>query len=128
MKINESRLIEIIKEEMAAIEDKQHDQHIDEEGGMARSQLFKIAKYAIMLHDALDDNTQLESWVQSKITIASEYVSKVTHYLEYEMNWELQEPEFEMEYPEEHDTEDEDSGETTDIYDINDEDSYLMET
>ncbi len=141
MKINESKLIQIIKEEMAAIEEKHHDHHVDEEGGMAKSQLYKLAKYAIMLHDALDEDTQLESWVQSKITIASEYMSKVTHYLEYEMNLDLQDPELDMEYDDDseehehgpgcgHDVEPMmavDGAEVVDIYDIDEEDAYLME-
>ena len=83
MKINESRLKQIIAEEMAAIEDKQYFDHVDKEGSMAKRQLYKMAKYAIELHDALEEDTQLEAWVQSKITIASEYMSKVKHYLEH---------------------------------------------
>ena len=55
-----------------------------------------MAKYAIMLHDALEDDTQLEAWVQSKITIASEYISKVKHYLEYEMELRMEDPELDM--------------------------------
>ena len=47
----------------------------------------------MMLHDALEDDTQLEVWVQSKITIAAEYMSKVKHYLEYEMNMDMIDPE-----------------------------------
>ena len=73
MKINENKLKQIINEEMMMLDDKSHMDHIDEEGGMAKSQLYKVAKYAMMLHDALDDEDQLEAWVQSKITIASEY-------------------------------------------------------
>ena len=84
MKINETKLKKIIQEEMDMIEQPYFD-HVDSEGGMAKSQLYKMAKYAMMLHDALEDNTQLEAWVQSKITIATEYMSKVKHYLEYEM-------------------------------------------
>tara|TARA_B100002019_G_scaffold287750_1_gene300248 strand:- start:8325 stop:8642 length:318 start_codon:yes stop_codon:yes gene_type:complete len=97
MKINENRLKQIINEEMMMIADKNHMDHVDEEGGMAKSQLYNLAKYAIMLHDALDDEDQLEAWVQSKITIASEYIGKVKHYLEYEMGLELNEPGFEIE-------------------------------
>ena len=85
MKINESKLKQIINEEMMMLDDKYHDHEIDEEGGMAKSQLYSIAKYAIMLHDALEDEDQLESWVQSKITKAVDYISTVKHYLEYEM-------------------------------------------
>jgi len=92
MKINESKLKKIIQEEMDMIDQPYFD-HVDSEGGMAKSQLYKMAKYAMMLHDALEDDTQLEAWVQSKITIAAEYVSKVKHYLEYEMNMDMIDPE-----------------------------------
>ena len=101
MKLNENKLKQIINEEMMMLDDKHHMDYVDEEGGMAKSQLYNLAKYAIMLHDALEDDTQLESWVQSKITIASEYMSKVKHYLEYEMGLEMHEPDLEMEYPDE---------------------------
>jgi len=92
MKINETKLKKIILEEMDMIDQPYFD-HVDSEGGMAKSQLYKMAKYAMMLHDALEDDTQLEAWVQSKITMASEYISKVKHYLEYEMNLDMIDPE-----------------------------------
>ena len=101
MKLNENKLKQIINEEMMMLDDKKHMDHVDEEGGMAKSQLYKIAKYAMMLHDSLDDEDQLEAWVQSKITIASEYLGKVKHYLEYEMGLEMHEPELEIEDSEE---------------------------
>lgn len=85
MKINESRLKEIIAEEMAALEDKHHMEHIDEEGAMAKRQLEHLAEYALELASMMDDNTQLEGWVQSKITLANDYISKVKHYLEDEL-------------------------------------------
>ena len=93
MKINESKVKQIINEEMMMLDDKHHMDHVDEEGGMAKSQLYNLAKYAIMLHDALEDETQLEAWVQSKITIATEYMGKVKHYLEYEMGLDMIDPE-----------------------------------
>tara|TARA_R100000458_G_C8148217_1_gene156851 strand:+ start:43 stop:465 length:423 start_codon:yes stop_codon:yes gene_type:complete len=140
MKINESKVKQIINEEMMMLDDKQHIDHVDEEGGMAKSQLFKMAKYAIMLHDALEDDTQLEAWVQSKITIAAEYMGKVKHYLEYEMGLNLEEPELEMEYPEE----DSPCGEKIEpqgqpaeptmvvdgeeVYEVDDDDASLMES
>ena len=96
MKINESKIKQIINEEMMMLDDKHHMDHVDEEGKMVKSQLYSMAKYAIMLHDALEDNTQLEAWVQSKITIASEYMSKVKHYLEYEMELRMEDPELDM--------------------------------
>jgi hypothetical protein len=83
MKITEARLKQIIKEEMEL-----HQQHLeqpDEEGNMARQQLEHIAAYASELAGLLDDNTQLEGWVQSKITLAQDYISKVKHHLEDEL-------------------------------------------
>ena len=89
MKINESRLKEIISEEMAALEDKKYFDYHDDEGGMAKSQLYRIAKYAMELHDALEENTELEAWVQSKITKAADYMGTVKHHLEYEMGMQM---------------------------------------
>lgn len=139
MKINESKVKQIINEEMMMLDDKHHMDHVDEEGGMAKSQLYNLAKYAIMLHDALEDETQLEAWVQSKITIATEYMGKVKHYLEYEMGLQMQEPDMDIDYPEEDSpcgAEIEPQGQPAEpmmamdgeeAYEIDDEDAYLME-
>jgi hypothetical protein len=56
----------------------------DYEGGMAKSQMLKMKKYAMALCDMVDDETQLEAWVQAKITKASDYMSAVFHYLDYQ--------------------------------------------
>ena len=56
----------------------------DEDGWMAKSQLYKLAKYAISLHSMISDTDNLEPWIQAKITRASEDMSSVKHYLEYE--------------------------------------------
>ncbi len=93
MKIDKKRLIEIINEEI----DQMHQGHMhqqtsqlhDKEGKMARNQLEDIAKYAMELHQMLEpygDELQLEGWVQKKITLAQDYISKVKHYLEHELN------------------------------------------
>lgn len=95
MKINESKIKKIIQEEMDMMQQPYFDD-VDEEGGMAKSQLYKIAKYAMMLHDSLQDTDQLESWVQSKITIASEYMGKVKHYLEHEMGLDMRDPDLDI--------------------------------
>ena len=136
MKLNENKLKQIINEEMMMLDDKKHLDHVDEEGGMAKSQLYKMAKYAMMLHDALEDETQLEAWVQSKITIASEYLGKVKHYLEYEMSLDMEDPE---DCEDSMDSEEEIQDSLPDAepmmvmhgeeaYEIDDEDAHLMET
>ena len=104
MKISKKRVLEIIKEECGDMgmmdygphHDKYFD-HIDDEGGMAKRQLYKAAKYAMMLHDSLEDADQLEGWVQSKITKAADYLGTVAHYLEYEMGMYMNDPEIDSE-------------------------------
>ena len=60
------------------------DEH-SREGSMARSNLFKAAKYADELMSMFSDETDLPEWVESKITRASDYLSMVKHYLEGEI-------------------------------------------
>jgi len=98
MKITKTRLIRIIKEEFALVKAQDTPQnnpimgqnepyfdYPDEEGSMAKRQLQRLNEYSAELMSMLDDNEQLESWVQSKITKASDYIATVKHYLEYEM-------------------------------------------
>ena len=62
----------------------------DHEVQMARADLYKIAKYAIKLHDMLKNVSEaqgLEGWVQAKITKASDYIGSVYHNLDYEMKF-----------------------------------------
>lgn len=55
----------------------------DDDGWMAKNQLYKTAKYAIGLHQMINDADDLEPWIQAKITRASDDLSAVKHYLEY---------------------------------------------
>jgi hypothetical protein len=62
----------------------------DHEVQMARAELYKIAKYAIKLHEMLKNVSEeqgLEGWVQAKITKASDYIGSVYHNLDYEMKF-----------------------------------------
>ena len=63
------------------------DHGIDREGAMAKADLFKLANYSLKLFKQLQDEDQLESWVQAKITKAADYIASVYHYLEYEMKF-----------------------------------------
>lgn len=60
---------------------------VDNEGAMAKADLFKLAQYSYKLFKKIEDNDQLESWVQAKITKAADYIASVYHYLEYEMKF-----------------------------------------
>ena len=59
----------------------------DREGAMAKADLHKLASYSLKLFKKLDDEAQLEGWVQAKITKAADYIASVYHYLEYEMEF-----------------------------------------
>lgn len=59
----------------------------DDEGKMAKADLYKTARYALKLFKMMDDNAQLEGWVQAKITKAADYMASVYHYMEYEMKF-----------------------------------------
>jgi hypothetical protein len=87
MKITKKRLKTIILEEFQALEAEKL-QNMSPEGGMVRDQLLQMAEYAAFLAENMPENAQLEGWVQSKITLAGDYISKVKHYLEDEMGLE----------------------------------------
>jgi len=59
-------------------------EEMDDEGRMAKSQMYKMQGYVEKLSMMLDDGAQLPSWVQAKLTKASSMMSAVFHYLEYE--------------------------------------------
>jgi len=62
----------------------------DHEVQMARADLYKIAKYAIKLHEMLRTVSEaegIEGWQQSKITKAADYMSSVFHSLDYDMKF-----------------------------------------
>ena len=88
MKISKKRLLEIIQEE-CGMPMKSYEMspkgEIDREGRMAKRQLADIAQYSQELSQMLADETQLEAWVQSKLTKAADYIKTVKHYVEYGM-------------------------------------------
>ncbi len=57
----------------------------DHEVKMAQGQLYRAAKNSIELHKMLKFVSELEGWVQAKITIAAENLEAVKNYIEYEM-------------------------------------------
>ena len=58
----------------------------DYEGDMARGQLQSIINNAQRVHDMLKDNDNLPEWVQSKITLAEDYISTVSNYMQSEVD------------------------------------------
>ena len=72
-----------LKEDLAQLAAEAETDH---ELQMARSQLYKTAKYAIKLHEMLKGSVDLEAWQASKITKASDYLSSVFHSIDYDMS------------------------------------------
>ena len=62
----------------------------DYEGDMAKSQLRSIMANSKRMHDMLEENTNLPEWVQSKITLAEDYISTASNYMQGEMNEEVE--------------------------------------
>jgi hypothetical protein len=56
------------------------------EGEMAMSQLKGIIMHAEQLHDMLEPDTDLPEWVQSKITLAYDYIQTATDYMSTELD------------------------------------------
>ena len=76
-----------IKEGLADLADMAERDH---EVQMARADLYKIAKYAIKLHDMMKNITEadgLEGWQQAKITKAADYIGSVYHNLDYDLKF-----------------------------------------
>ena len=59
------------------------------EGEMAMSQLKGIMQHAESLHGMLKPDTDLPEWVQSKITLAYDYIQTAADYMSSEMNEEV---------------------------------------
>lgn len=79
--MNRNKKLDERLSELAGIVDADHEVQ------MARGELYKIAKYAIKLHELLKNISEvegLEAWQQSKITKAADYVGSVFHALEYD--------------------------------------------
>ena len=70
----------------------------DEEIIMAKGQLLKIADMAKDLAASMDDQDELEAWIQVKITTAYDQMDDVHSYVEYTQDLYDDQPEAEKEY------------------------------
>jgi hypothetical protein len=82
-----ARKAKSVKEEK---KDKYDEGEYDREGDMAKSDLRSIIANAQKMHDMIDDADNLPEWVQSKITIAEDYISTVANYMTAEVNEETE--------------------------------------
>ena len=85
-----AKVNQLLSEAGGHIDPSTYTQEPDHEVQMARNDLYRTAKRAIMLHEILqrlDEKQGLEGWVQAKITKAADYIETVWEYLSYEMRF-----------------------------------------
>lgn len=59
---------------------------VDYEGGMAKTQLLAIATKAKAMADSLGEEEQLEAWIQTKISLADDYITTVHDVMMHDKN------------------------------------------
>jgi hypothetical protein len=74
---------------VSPIKEAKDPREYDYEGDMVTSQLRSMIFNAQDLIDMMDDNTNLPEWVQSKITLAEDYISTAANYLRGELTEEV---------------------------------------
>jgi hypothetical protein len=77
---------ELSKHHALEVKEAKEKSEYDYEGDMARGQLQSIIMNAQRVHDMLKDNDNLPEWVQSKITLAEDYISTVSNYMSSEID------------------------------------------
>jgi hypothetical protein len=84
--MSDTKLKDIIKKKLSTPPTKPEPikEEVDYEGEMAKSELYRLVKNSQELMQMLDDDTQLEAWVQSKITKAADYIASVSQYLNFQ--------------------------------------------
>ena len=70
--------LQVLDEALAAVDKGEYDY----EGAMARNQLQTTLRNCQDLIDMLDDDENMPEWVQSKITLAQDYITSVRDYLQ----------------------------------------------
>lgn len=88
-------LEEVVKEDLVSLIQKRRDDlalahtkagpgdEYDYEGYMVKTQLRRMQAQAAELLSLIDDDEQFPAWMQSKVTLASEYMDGVYDYYKY---------------------------------------------
>lgn len=95
---------------------KVYEGYVEGEGKMLRAQLLSIMENAERLYHMVDEGDMLEDWVQSKVTVAEDYLRAVASYIKYYNGEKNMEDYDELEY-DETDYDDEDSWDEIEVED-----------
>ena len=79
-------LVTSLIEEIEDLDEAKDQREYGYEGDMAKSQLSTIIRNAQELYGILEDDTDLPEWVQSKITLACDYVQTASDYMQSEIS------------------------------------------
>ena len=88
-KLPNARILQV-SNKIENVKEEKDSREYDYEGDMAISQLKSIITNAQRLHDMLKPDTNLPEWVQSKITLAEDYVLTAANYMEGELSEEAE--------------------------------------
>jgi hypothetical protein len=75
-----------MKEDIDRLFEAKDEQEYGYEGDMAMNQLATLTRCAEMIKDTLKPDTDLPEWVQSKITLATDYIVTAADYLHSELD------------------------------------------
>jgi hypothetical protein len=86
--VDPSKLSKAVRKKLgkSMLDEAKEKTEYDYEGDMAMSQLKSIIANSQRMHDMLSDDTNLPEWVQSKITLAEDYISTASNYMQGEMS------------------------------------------
>jgi len=92
--VDPSKLSKAVRKKLgkSMLDEAKEKTEYDYEGDMAMGQLKSIIANSQRMHDMLSDDTNLPEWVQSKITLAEDYISTASNYMQGEMNEEKDMP------------------------------------
>jgi hypothetical protein len=76
----------IVKKQIRKLEEAKDEQEYGYEGDMALNQLATLTRCAEMIKEILKPDTDMPEWVQSKITLATDYIQTAADYMHSEMN------------------------------------------
>lgn len=90
--VDPSKLSKAVRKKLgkSMLDEAKEKTEYDYEGDMAMGQLKSIIANSQRMHDMLSDDTNLPEWVQSKITLAEDYISTASNYMQGEMNEEVE--------------------------------------
>jgi hypothetical protein len=78
------------KKKYGHIKEAKDEQEYGYEGDMALNQLATLTRCAEMIKDLLKPDTDMPEWVQSKITLATDYIQTAADYMHSEMKEEVE--------------------------------------